>query len=163
MHLAIGLVLIGKEHHAELTDNCVEADIRERQRHSIGWLELDLLVGPKLGASYLKHRRIEIGRGQPHSRGQHVAQLPRDDPGAGRRLQHPGRSGRGDTLRDVGCIVDEDHRPEAMIVVLWYAAGEPCRVIPHDETPIAPEHRAHPRSDNNCIARRRHSLYGSRA
>src|SRR5215207_9657730 len=132
MDFAVGLVLVRKEHQAELADDCIEAAIRKRQRGRIGGLELNFLAGLKLGARDLKHRRIEIGRHQTNALGQKIAQLARDYPGA----QHPRRSARGGTLRHLEGVVHEKHWSETLIVVMRYAAGETCCVILHDESPV---------------------------
>ena len=64
MSFGKGFCLVGKEHHAELADDGVEALIGKRKRDCVGRLEADLLARPKLGARDIEHRRIEIGRGQ---------------------------------------------------------------------------------------------------
>ncbi len=132
MRFRKGFWFVRKEHHAELTHDGFEARIRERQRRGVGRLELDLLADAKFGARDLEHRRIEIGRGQAGTGGQCVSQLSGDNAGAGRRLQHPRRMARGGALRDVGGIIDEDHRAEAFIVVLRDAADKTRCVITHE-------------------------------
>jgi hypothetical protein len=47
-HLTIGFVFVGKEHHAKLAHDRVEASIGERQRRGISRLEFDRLVRSKL-------------------------------------------------------------------------------------------------------------------
>jgi hypothetical protein len=100
--------------------------------------ERDSFAGPKLGAGDVEHRRIEIGRDQTSIRGQGVAQPAGDDAGAGRGLQHPQRIAGGGALRDVGGVIGEDDRTEALIIVLRDTADEAGCVVAHDEPPIAP-------------------------
>ena len=135
MNLAIGFVFVRKEHHAELAHDRVKTAIREGQCRGVGRLELDLLAGPKLGARDFQHWRIEIGRRQAYASRQEIAQPASDDPGTGRCLQYPRRMTSGHTMRDVGCVVDEDQGPQIFIVVLRYAADETVRVA-HDESPV---------------------------
>src|SRR5450631_1361103 len=137
-NLGIGFALVQKEHHAELAHDGIEASIREGKRHGIGRLEFDLLAGSEFRAGDIQHRWIEIGRRQACRSRQCVAQLSRDNAGAGRGLQHPRRIGSGDALRDVGGIIDKDHRPHALIVVLRYAADETHCVVAHDRPPPPP-------------------------
>jgi hypothetical protein len=59
-----------------------------------------------------------------HASRQDVAQAARDDAGACRRLQHTLGTAGGDAPGDVGGIVDEDHRPQALIIGLRDAADE---------------------------------------
>jgi hypothetical protein len=110
----------------------IKAAVGKWKGRRIGRTEIDLFLRPKLGAGDLEHRRIEIGCRQVRASGQCVAQLPRRDPGAGRRFQHPRRIAGGDALRDICGIVDEDERPEKFIIMLRRAANVlPC-IATHD-------------------------------
>jgi hypothetical protein len=137
INLAIGFIFVGKEHHAELAHNRVEAAIREGQYRGIGRLEFDLLAGSELCTRDFEHRRIEIGRRQAYASRQLIAQPASDDPGAGRCLQYPRRTASGHTMRNVRGIVDENQRPQTSIIVLRYAAipNEPRCIAIHDDLP----------------------------
>ena len=80
--LGRGLVLVGREHHAEGRDDHIKACVGERQRLGIGLAEFD---GQPLGggalAAALEQRRHVVGRG-------HVA------PAARRRQRHVAVAGR---------------------------------------------------------------------
>ncbi|OWK18723.1 hypothetical protein AJ88_00985 [Mesorhizobium amorphae CCBAU 01583] len=91
MDLAVGFVLVGIKHHAELTDDGIEAGVRERQLRGIGGLEFDLLARLEFLPRKLEHRRVEVGRSQARAGRQGIAQPAGDDAGSRRRLQHPRR------------------------------------------------------------------------
>jgi len=44
---------------------------------------------------------------------------------------------RSYTVCHLGRVVHEDDRPQALIIVLWDAAGETCRIVRHDEASAA--------------------------
>ena len=90
----------------------------------------------RIGAEWtrnLKHRRIEIGRGQGRVQWQGIQQPPRDDACAGGRLQYRRWFQHRQTPGDVLGVVDKYHRPESLIVVIRYVAYEPRRFIRHGE------------------------------
>ena len=81
--LGCGLVLVGREHHAEGRDDHIEAGVRERERLGVRLAEID---GQTLGcgtlASALEQRRHIIGRGHfaPAARsGKRHIPVPRRD------------------------------------------------------------------------------------
>ena len=129
MNLAIGRILVRKEHHAELAYDGVKGAVRERQRGGISGLEVHLFTRPELRARYLKHRWIEISRRQVRVRRQDVAQLACDNPGTRGDLQHAFRVAGGRSARNVGGVVGEDHRTQAAVVVLRNIANEACRIV----------------------------------
>ena len=129
--LGKGFGLVRKEHHAELTDDGVEACIGKGKRDRVGRLEADLLAGPKLGARDIEHRRVEIGRRELRVCWQCVTQLPRDDTGAGGGFEHPRRTAGSDTPGDISGIPGEDDRAEALIVVLRDIADKTGCIAAH--------------------------------
>jgi len=73
LDLAIRSVFVGKEHHAELAHDLIEAAIREGQCRGVGRLEFDLFARSKLCARDFEHWRIEIGRRQAYAGRQEIA------------------------------------------------------------------------------------------
>jgi len=65
-------------------------------------------------------------------------------------LPDPRRIARGDALRDLGGIIGEDHRAEAVIVVLRYVAEEVRCVVGHDGPPVAVGERIAGRRSYHC-------------
>ncbi len=151
MHLAIRLVLVGIEHHAELADHDVEALVRERQRGRVGRLEGNLLRWLELCPGDLDHSGTEIGRCELRARGQMITQTPADDTGPGCGLEYaPWIQGDG-APRDILCTIDEDHRPEPGIVVIGdTAAGEAGGVLRHRRLTTANCRASSPASRHAC-------------
>jgi hypothetical protein len=82
MGLAVGLVLVGEEHDAELADQRIEGAVLERQRRRVRRLEFDLLVGPEFSPCDLQHGRIEIACDQMRGVRQRGPEQSRDDAGS---------------------------------------------------------------------------------
>jgi hypothetical protein len=65
----------------------------------------------------LAHRRVEIGDCKPSAGRQRVAQPAADDACSGGKLQHIGRASRTSAPGKVIGVVDEDVRPQAVVVI----------------------------------------------
>jgi hypothetical protein len=131
MDFAIGFVLVGIEHHAELAHHDIEAGVAKRQRRRIRRLKADLLCRFELRSCDLQHRRAEVGRGELCHRRQMIAKTARHDAGPCGSLEHTPGIERGGAARDVVGVIDEYHRPEPGVVMLGNAAGKTRRIPLH--------------------------------
>ena len=104
---------VRKKHRAELAGDGVKTPVTERQRQRIGWLPRDPPVG-KHFPGLRQHRLVQVGRRDAAVGGQLRRQCPGENPGARRRLQHPGRlrfcDAAGEVAR-IGLEDEGDHQP----------------------------------------------------
>ncbi len=77
--------LVGKEHHAELADDEIEAGVLERKVERIGLPERDL-GRAHLARSFVEHGLVEVGRDDVGV-GKRAVQRLGDDAGARRRFE----------------------------------------------------------------------------
>ena len=132
-----GFGLVGKEHDSELAHRGVEA---RNPRREAPWRRRAVTQccspAPNLARAISSIGGLRSVAVRSRAGRQCVAQFSRDDAGAGRCLQHPRRIAGGDAPGDVGGVIGEDDRPEALIVELRNAANETRGVVAHDAPPI---------------------------